>query len=132
MALGVVEGGVGMAVVTLLALDIFLPGGLIEPVDSLLGSGPYSLELARTAAFTVLVLRQLFNCFNCFNARWESASALQAAFSKRWLWAAVVLSTALRVAVVHLHFLILAFGTVPLSAHQWCVCGDGQRGVVVY
>ncbi len=88
MGLGVLEAGVVMAVLTLLTLDLFLPGGLIEPVDAWLGAGPHSLELARTAAFTVLVLTQLFNCFN---ARSASASAFRAAFSNRWLWAAVAL-----------------------------------------
>ncbi len=127
MGLGVVEDGVVMAVLTLLTLDLFLPGGLIEPVDTWLGSGPHSLELARTAAFTVLVLTQLFNCFN---ARSESASAFRAAFSNHWLWAAVALSTALQVAVVHLPFLNLAFGTVPLSAGQWCVCVAMASGVL--
>jgi Ca2+-transporting ATPase len=127
MALGAVEGGVVMAVVTLLTLDLFLPGGLIEPVDAWLGPGPYSLELARTAAFTVLVLTQLFNGFN---ARSASASAFRDVFSNRWLWAAVALSTALQVAVVHLPFLNLAFGTVPLSAGQWCVCVAMASGVL--
>nr|WP_296488194.1 cation-translocating P-type ATPase [Rhodoferax sp.] len=127
MGLGVLEGGVVMAALTLLTLDLFLPGGLIEPVDSWLGTGPHSLELARTAAFTVLVLTQLFNCFN---ARSESASAFRAAFSNRWLWAAVSLSAALQVAVVHLSFLNLAFGTVPLSVGQWCVCVAMASGVL--
>jgi magnesium-transporting ATPase (P-type) len=101
MMLGVLEIGGVMAVLTLLTLDLFLPGGLIEPVDAWLGAGPLSLELARTAAFTVLVLTQLFNCFN---ARSASVSALHMVFSNRWLWAAVNLSTALQVAEVHLPF----------------------------
>ncbi len=127
MGLGVLEGGVVMAALTLLTLDLFLPGGLIEPVDAWLGAGPHSLELARTAAFTVLVLTQLFNCFN---ARSASASAFRALGSNRWLWAAVALSAALQVAVVHLPFLNLAFGTVPLSAGQWAVCVAMASGVL--
>jgi len=127
MGLGVAEAGVVMAVLILLTLDLFLPGGLVEPVDTWLGPRPHSLELARTAAFTVLVLTQLFNCFN---ARSESAFAFRAAFSNRWLWAAVALSTALQGAVVHLPFLNLAFGTVPLSAGQWCVCVAMASGVL--
>jgi magnesium-transporting ATPase (P-type) len=127
MAWGVVEGGVVMAMLTLLTLDLFLPGGLIEPVDAWLGPGPHSLELARTAAFTVLVLTQLFNGFN---ARSATASAFRAFFSNRWLWAAVALSAALQVAVVHLPFLNLAFGTVPLSASQWGVCVVMASGVL--
>ena len=127
MGLGVLEAGVVMALLTLLTLDLFLPGGLIEPVDTWLGAGPHSLELARTAAFTVLVLTQLFNCFN---ARSATASAFRAAFSNRWLWAAVALSAALQGAVVHLPFLNLAFGTVPLSAGQWGVCVAMASGVL--
>jgi potassium/sodium efflux P-type ATPase len=127
MGQGVLESGVVMAVVTLLTLDLFLPGGLIEPVDAWLGAGPHSLELARTAAFTVLVLTQLFNCFN---ARSASASAFHAAFSNRWLWGAVAASALLQVAVVHLPFLNLAFGTAPLSAAQWGVCVAMASGVL--
>jgi magnesium-transporting ATPase (P-type) len=127
MWLGVIEGGVVMAALTLLTMDLFLPGGLIEPVDLWLGAGPHSLELARTAAFTVLVLTQLFNGFN---ARSAIASAFTAPFSNPWLWAAVALSTALQAAVVHVPFLNLAFGTVPLSAGQWCVCLAMASGVL--
>jgi magnesium-transporting ATPase (P-type) len=127
MGWSVLESGLVMAAFTLLTLDLFLPGGLIEPVDAWLGAGPHSLELARTAAFTVLVLTQLFNCFN---ARSASASAFRGLFSNRWLWAAVALSTALQVAVVHLPFLNLAFGTVPLSLGQWGVCFAMASGVL--
>ena len=127
MALGVLETGVVMAVLTLLTLDAFLPGGMVEPMAAWTGAGPHSLELARTAAFTVLVLTQLFNCFN---ARSASASAFHAPFSNRWLWAAVALSAALQVAVVHLPLLNLAFGTVPLSWSQWGVCLAMASGVL--
>jgi magnesium-transporting ATPase (P-type) len=95
--------------------------------NRLIAGNPAVVPLAHTAAFTVLVLTQLFNCFN---ARSESASAFRAAFSNRWLWAAVALSTALQAAVVHLPLLNLAFGTVPLSAGQWCVCVAMASGVL--
>ncbi|HSC65757.1 MAG TPA: cation-translocating P-type ATPase [Caldimonas sp.] len=108
---GVVEIGVVMALVTLLTLDLYLPGGLIE--------GTKSLENARTAAFTVLVLAQLFNCFN---ARSETTSAFHRLFVNGWLWGAVVMSLLLQVAVVHVPVLNTAFGTVPLSVDQWAVC----------
>jgi magnesium-transporting ATPase (P-type) len=52
----VLEIGAVMAVVTLLTIDLYLPGGLIE--------GTLDLTHARTAGFTVLVFCQLFNCFN--------------------------------------------------------------------
>ena len=107
----IVTTGVTMAVVTLLTIDLFLPGGLIE--------GHESLTLARTAGFTVLVLAQLFNCFN---ARSETASVLRGLFSNPWLWGAVLLSALLQVAVVHVPFLNQAFGTAPMSLNQWLVC----------
>ena len=79
-----------MAVVTLLTIDLYLPGGLIE--------GTHDLDNARTAGFTVLVFAQLFNCFN---ARSETTSAFRHLFVNPWLWGAVALSVLLQVAVVH-------------------------------
>ena len=127
MGLSVAESGVVMALLTLLSLDMFLPGGLFEPVPAWVGAGPHSMELARTAAFTVLVLTQLFNCFN---ARSQTASAFSTVFSNHWLWGAVALSAALQVAVVHLPFLNLAFGNVPMSVSQWGVCVVLASGVL--
>jgi Ca2+-transporting ATPase len=127
MGLAVLQTGVVMAALTLWTLDLFLPGGMVEPVDAWLGAGPHGLELARTAAFTVLVLTQLFNCFN---ARSATASAFHAVFSNGWLWAAVALSAALQVAVVHLPFLNVAFGTVPLTPAHWAVCAAMASGVL--
>jgi magnesium-transporting ATPase (P-type) len=127
MGLAVVETGVVMALLTLLTLDLFLPGGLIEPVDAWVGAGPHDLELARTAAFTVLVLTQLFNAFNTRSA---TVSAFSQLGSNRWLWAAVAVSAGLQVAVVHLPFLNLAFGTQPLTAGQWAVCVAMASGVL--
>ena len=111
MTAGIVGVSVVMALATLLTLDLYLPGGLI--------AGTASLGEARTAAFTVLVLAQLFNAFN---ARSGAASAFRGLFANRWLWGAVAVSAALQVAVVHVGMLNRAFGTVPLSAAQWAVC----------
>jgi magnesium-transporting ATPase (P-type) len=116
---GIVATGIVMALLTLLTIDGFLPGGLIE--------GQESLALARTAGFTVLVLAQLFNCFN---ARSETASACHGVFSNRWLWGTVLVSLLLQVAVVQLPLLNQAFGTVPLSAMQWLVCAGTASGVL--
>ena len=108
---GVFQTGVVVAVVSLLTMDIYLPGGLVE--------GSQELANARTAGFTVLVFAHLFNCFN---ARSETTSAFRHPFSNPWLWAAIALSAWLQVAVVHLPFLNMAFGTTPLSPDQWLVC----------
>jgi magnesium-transporting ATPase (P-type) len=118
---GIAATGTVMALVSLLTIDLFLPGGLIE--------GHENLTLARTAGFTVLVLAQLFNCFN---ARSETRSAWHGLFANHWLWATVLLSAVLQVAVVHLDFLNRAFGTAPLSLAQWGVCIAMASGVLLF
>ncbi len=111
MWMDVMLNGLVIAVCTLLTLDLYLPGGLIE--------GQESLDLARTAAFTVLVFAQLFNAFN---ARSDTRSVFQPSSVNRWLWGAVGLSALLQVAVVHLPVLNVAFGTAPLTVAQWGLC----------
>ncbi|WP_407107199.1 cation-translocating P-type ATPase [Rhodococcus aetherivorans] len=108
---GVVLIGVVTAAATLATVDLYLPGGVLD--------GTRSLDNARTAGFTVLVLAQLFNAFN---ARSETTTAFHRPFANRWLWAAVTLSALLQVAVVHVPVLNDAFSTEPLSARQWLVC----------
>ena len=65
----------------------------------------------RPLAAGVLGLAQLFNCFN---ARSETHSALAHLFTNRWLWGSIAGAVLLQVAVVHLPWLNVAFGTVPL------------------
>ena len=108
---GVLAIGSVMALVTLLTLDLYLPGGVIE--------GTHELANARTAAFTTLVFAQLFNCLN---ARSDTVSAFLHLFVNPWLWGAIALSVVLQVAVVHVGFLNTAFGTVPLAPAQWLGC----------
>ena len=116
----VVGIGLVMAAATLLTIDMHMPGGLIE--------GTSDLEHARTAGFTVMVFAQLFNCFN---ARSDFASAFHHPFVNPWLWGAVALAAVLQIAVVHLPFLNVAFGTVPLTPSQWLVCA-GMASVVLW
>ena len=116
----VVQTGLVTAIVTLLTIDLFLPGGLIE--------GSQDLTTARTAGFTVLVFTSLFTCLS---ARSERASAFANLFVNPWLWGALALSALLQVAVVHLGFLNIAFGTAPLTATQWAICA-GMGSVVLW
>ncbi|WP_084126997.1 cation-transporting P-type ATPase [Demequina sp. NBRC 110054] len=102
---------VWMALATLLTLDGFLPGGLIE--------GTSDLETARTAAFTVLVFA---NLTVAFTARSETVTVMRGLLSNGWLWGAVALSVLLQIAVVHVPMLNTAFETAPLSLGQWGVC----------
>lgn len=120
MWLGIFWVGLVMAIVTLLALELRLPGGLIG------GSG--TIDEARTMAFTTLVLAQLFNCFN---ARSDRTSAFHHLFTNSWLWGAIAVSVLLQVAVVHLGFMNDAFGTTPLTLDDWLIC-VGMASVVLW
>ena len=117
----VIQTGLVVAVVTLLTMDFYLPGGLIP--------GMGDLTTARTAGFTVLVFT---NLFTCFTARSDTTSAFVGLFVNRWLWCAVALSLSLQVAVVHVPFLNIAFGTAPLALDQWLVCAAMASGVLIY
>ncbi|CAN5124497.1 cation-translocating P-type ATPase [soil metagenome] len=119
----VIQTGLVIAVVSLLTMDFYLPGGLIPY------SGTGDLSTARTAGFTVLVFTSLFTCFT---ARSDTTSAFVGLFANRWLWGAVTLSLLLQVAVVNLAFLNIAFGTAPLALDQWLVCAAMASGVLIY
>ncbi len=125
MMVGVMITGLTMAIATLVALDLALAGGLVG--WDVLG-GDAGIDEARTVAFTTLVMAQLFNAF-------ASRSATETAFrdltGNRYLLAAVGLSLALQVAVVHLSFMNTAFRTVPLSVGQWLACAAFGSSVLV-
>ncbi|MCD1145810.1 cation-translocating P-type ATPase [Kocuria sp. LUK] len=112
--------GLVMAGAALLTLDVLLPGGLV--------AGHESLELARTASFTTLVLAQLFNALN---SRSGTSSAFHRLFTNRWLWAALLLGAGLQVLVVHLPPLQAAFGTRPLEPAHW-VLAVGAASLVLW
>jgi magnesium-transporting ATPase (P-type) len=120
MWIGILWVGLVMAVVTLAALDLRLPGGLLE------GSG--DIVEARTMAFTTLVFAQLFNCFN---ARSDLTSAFHNLFTNPLLWGAIGFSALLQVAVVQIPFLNQSFGTTPLSAADWLIC-TGLASIVLW
>jgi magnesium-transporting ATPase (P-type) len=111
MQVGIAVVGAVMAAVALFALDLKLPGGLVE--------GSADLTEARTAAFTVLVLAQLFNCLN---SRSDRASAFPGMFRNPLLWGAMGLSLLLQVLVVGVPLLNRAFSTSPLSLTDWLLC----------
>jgi len=117
----VIQTGVVIAVVSLLTMDFYLSGGLIE------GTG--DLTTARTAGFTTLVFTSLFTCFT---ARSDTTSAFSHLFVNPWLWGAAALSLSLQVAVVHVPFLNIAFGTAPLAPGQWLVCAAMASVVLIY
>ena len=93
-----------------------LPASQLRAQVASIIEGTGSISEARTAAFTVLVLAQLFNCFN---ARSPRTSAFRGLFQDGLLWAAVGLSLGLQVLVTTLPALNAAFDTVPLSLEDW-------------
>jgi len=108
---GVVMIGTVIAAATLLTIDLFLPGGLVE--------GDGTLVVARTCGFTTLVLAQLFNAFN---SRSETTSAFHRMFVNPWLWGSVAFGVLAQVLVVEVPFLQTAFGTASLDLDHWLVC----------
>jgi magnesium-transporting ATPase (P-type) len=119
MGIGVILVGFVMAFAVLFVIDLKLPGGLIE--------GSAGIDEARTAAFTVLVLAQLFNCLN---SRSDRASAFHRLSDNPRLFWAIALSLGLQVIVVHLPFLNEAFATVPLSPADWLLCTVAASAVL--
>jgi Ca2+-transporting ATPase len=108
---GILFVGAVMAVGTLFVLDASLPGGLIQ------GSG--TMRYGQTMAFTTLMM---FQMFNIFNARSDERSAFHGLFRNHWLWAAILLSLSLHVAVIYIPFLQEAFSTVRLNVSDWLRC----------
>ena len=106
----VLTAGVLMGILTLVSIDVFLPGGLVEGHDS--------LEVARTAGFTTLVFAQLFFTL-C--ARSDTVSAFHHLFVNPWLWGSLALGVVLQLAVVEVPFLQVAFGTDSLDVAHWAV-----------
>jgi P-type Ca2+ transporter type 2C len=119
MWVNIVETGLLIALLSLLGIDISLPGGLIE--------GTSDITTARTVGFTTLVFAHLFQSFN---ARSATHSVFSHLGSNRWLWAATALSGVLQVAAVELPVFNLAFSTAPLSAAQWGLCAALGSGVL--
>jgi Ca2+-transporting ATPase len=116
---GIFLVGAIMALGTLFVLDASLPGGFVN--------GTADMRYAQTMAFTTLML---FQIFNVVNARSDERSAFHRLFTNRWLWAAIVVSVALQMAVVHASFLQRAFGTVALRATDWVLCAAVASSVL--
>lgn len=73
--------------------------------------------LARTVAFTALVMCQLFHVFDCRSER-ETVFKL-GFFSNPWLLGAVALSLLMQITVIYWPFLQNIFATTPLGWDDW-------------
>ncbi|MGH7452873.1 MAG: cation transporting ATPase C-terminal domain-containing protein, partial [bacterium] len=85
------------------------------------------MRYAQTMAFTTLMLFQLFNIFN---ARSDEQTAFSGFFTNYWLWAGIVLSLLLQVAVIYIPFLQQTFSTVSLSFGDWLRCAAVASSVL--
>lgn len=108
--------GLVMAAVTLIGIDLYLPGGIFTDTPALQTLHSEPMVMARTMGFTILVFAQLFNALA---SRSGTESAFKNLFSNMWLWGAIALSIVLQLAVIYIPVLNEAFGTTPLHAHQW-------------
>lgn len=107
--------GLIMGVLTLIVYDLTLPGGLLGGLEHL-AAPEEQLTVARTTAFTALVMMQLFNALN---SRSDRASATHHLLTNRWLWMSLGLAVLAQIAVVHVPVLQTAFGTTALSWQHW-------------
>jgi len=88
------------------------------------------LAKAQTMAFTTLVLLQMFNVLN---QRSETQSLFAVGvFRNKWLWAAILLSVGLQLAVVEIPFLQNLFGTVHITLKDWLVATGISASVLVF
>ena len=77
------------------------------------------INTARTMAFTVLTLSQLFHALNC---RSQDLSFFSIGpFKNKWLLLAIGLSFTIHMGVVYIPFLEPIFKTVPLNFTDWYI-----------
>jgi Ca2+-transporting ATPase len=110
--------GVLMMVGTIFVLDAYYPGGLVTLFAT--GTSPNAADeaLARTMAFTTLMMYQLFDVYNCRSRR---RSAFLGFLDNKWLLVAIAFSLGTHILVIYLPALQAAFHTVPLSLRDWAV-----------
>ena len=110
--------GLLMMVGTLAMLDAYYPGGLFTLFAQ--GTGPNTADeaLARTMAFTTLMMFQLFDVFNCRSRR---RSAFIGFLENKWLLVAIGFALGAHVLVIYVPVLQTAFHTVPLTMTDWLV-----------
>jgi Ca2+-transporting ATPase len=110
--------GLLMMVGTIFVLDAYYPGGLVTLFATGTGPNAHDEALARTMAFTTLMMYQLFDVYNCRSRR---RSAFIGFFENKWLLVAIAFSLGTHILVIYVPALQAAFHTVPLSVRDWMV-----------
>ena len=107
-----------MMVGTIFVLDAYYPGGLVTLFATGTAPNAHDEALARTMAFTTLMMYQLFDVYNCRSRR---RSAFIGFLDNKWLLVAIAFSLGTHILVIYVPALQAAFHTVPLSARDWMV-----------
>nr|WP_231845208.1 calcium-translocating P-type ATPase, SERCA-type [Methanocella paludicola] len=90
---------------------------------------PQGLDMARTVAFTTLVVFQMWNCLNC---RSETRSLFSVGiFSNLYIIGAIVISLLIQCALLYTPYLEGLFSTVPLSAYDWLAIAVATSSVFI-
>lgn len=110
--------GVIMMVGTIFVLDAYYPGGLITLFATGTTPNPQDEALARTMAFTTLMMYQLFDVYNCRSRR---RTAFLGVLENKWLLVAIAFSLGTHILVIYVPMLQVAFHTVPLSLTDWII-----------
>ncbi|HWP26493.1 MAG TPA: cation-translocating P-type ATPase [Xanthobacteraceae bacterium] len=110
--------GVIMTVGTIFVLDAYYPGGLITLFATGTAPNPHDEALARTMAFTTLMMYQLFDVYNCRSRR---RSAFFGFLENKWLLLAIAFSLGTHILVIYVPTLQIAFHTAPMSPMDWLV-----------
>lgn len=120
--------GLVMGVLSLIVLDLTLPGGLLSGMEHL-APVESQLDVARTTMFTALVFMQLFNALN---SRSDLASAFDHLFTNRWLWISLAGATVAQVLVVEVPVLQHAFGTTSITLAHWALAVGAGVAVLAF
>lgn len=124
----IVSVGLVMGLLSLLILDVTLPGGMVGGMEGLVPVDD-QFAVARTTMFTALVFMQLFNALN---SRSDALSAFSHLFANKWLWISIVAAVLAQVAVVEVPVLQRAFSTVSISAAHWALAVGAGGTVLVF
>jgi Ca2+-transporting ATPase len=80
---------------------------------------PRGTDVARTMAFTALVVFQMWNCLSC---RSEARSLFgKSLLSNKYLIAAIATSVVLQCIILYVPFLEGVFRTIPISPYDWLI-----------
>lgn len=104
-----------VVLIRILLVALVMAAGTLAVFYGWLGST--GLTRARTMAFAVMAIFQLFNVLNVRSPKLSAFS--MSPFSNRWLVLALLVCSALQVAAIHLPFMQTLFRTVDLTVSEW-------------